>query len=520
MTIERFISSTLLWLMSMAFAAQFAIDFSTDNIATSCIILSYVCVTLFYFRWSSAFKTHPLSSFAILGFCVTSGLGALLAQSMAWTAVGDSLHQPLLTFSILAMYQFIALIAHVFYRILTSSSTNKQGLVRHALQALGVYATPSVINLWFMGGIGVFSLLLSHISPVANGLSFLAWAPFLIPIYVQQYGSKYCSAKKNYLFLLPFSTLIALMAMFFNARGMLLSGFMTVALLFLLVGMRSTKPIDTSLLLKLIMVGLFGAVLSWPASNLVTAMAVARSDRGKVSPVEMVSKTLENFKDTDKLERYKKLALAKDLRTAYDEKYINNPMMARLVITKYHDNAIYFAGKISDRGADEIMKISEDFLWTTLPQPWLDALKIDVDKDRMQFSIGDTLAHFAIGTPLSGLRTGSIFGEGWVLFGYLFPVIYFGMCLILFIAIDLFSMRTAAGVTVLSVIGMLNVWPNFLFGITADSLHHLFIGVVRGVAQPVILYAIVFAIAKGLSNLYLKLTHSKSSFDAAIIGEN
>lgn len=517
MTIQKFISTTLLWLTVVAFLAQFAIDFSTENIAVSSIILTYVLVTLFYFRWTKAFETHPLSSFAIFGFCVTSGLGALLAQSMAWTAVGDSLHQPLFTFAILAMYQFVALIAHMIYRLLTTSATSKQGLVRNAFQALGVYATPSAINLWLMGGIGIFSLLLSRNSPVANGLSFLAWAPFLIPVYVQQYGSTYCNAKKNYLFLLPFSTLIALLAMFFNARGMLLSGFMTVALLFLLVGMRSAKPINASLLFKLGVVGLLGAALSWPASNLVTAMAVARIDRGKISPVEMVDKTLENFKNPDKLERYKKLALAKDLRTSYDEKYINNPMLARLVITKYHDNAIYFAGKISDRGAEEVLKISEDFLWTTLPQPWLDALKIDVNKDKMQFSMGDTLAHFAIATPLSGLRTGSIFGEGWVLFGNVFPVIYFVMCLILFLAIDLFSMRTATGVTVLSVIGMLNVWPNFLFGITADSLHHLFIGVARGVAQPVILYAIVFAIAKGLSNLYLRLSFSKSSFNSAPI---
>ena len=520
MTIEKFISTTLLWLTVVAFAAQFAIDFSTDNIAASSIILTYVLVTLLYFRWTKALETHPLSSFAIFGFCVTSGLGALLAQSIAWTAVGDSLHQPILTFTILAMYQFVALVAHAFYRILTSSSVNKQGLVRHVLQALGVYAAPSVINLWFMGGIGLFSLLLSQISPVANGLSFLAWAPFLIPIYVQQYGSSYCHAKKHYLFLLPFFILIALMAMVFNTRGMMLSGLMTVALLFLLIGMRSIKPIESSLLLKLAGVGLLGVALSWPVSNMVTAMAVARVDRGKIPPIEMVGKTLENFKDTDKLERYKKLALAKDLRTAYDEKYINNPMMARLVITKYHDNAIYFAGKISARGAEEIMKISQDFLWTTLPQPWLDALKIDVEKDKMQFTMGDTLAHYAIGTPLSGQRTGSIFGEGWLIFGNLFPVIYFVMCLILFIAIDLFSTRNAAGMTVLSVIGMLNVWPNFLFGITADSLHHLFIGVVRGVVQPVILYAIVFALAKGLSNLYLKLTHSKSSFNSAIIGEN
>jgi hypothetical protein len=150
MTIAKFINTALIWLIVLAFAMQFLIDFSTDNIAASCIILTYVLVTLFYFRWSKALETHPLSSFAIIGFCVTSGLGAMLAQSAAWTGVSSSLHQPLLTFSVLAMYQFVALAAHMFYRISTSSSTGKQGLVRHALQALGIYATPSLVNLWIM----------------------------------------------------------------------------------------------------------------------------------------------------------------------------------------------------------------------------------------------------------------------------------------------------------------------------------------------------------------------------------
>jgi hypothetical protein len=166
------------------------------------------------------------------------------------------------------------------------------------------------------------------------------------------------------------------------------------------------------------------------------------------------------------------------------------------VITKYHDNALYFAGKISDKNAKDILTISTSFLWKVLPQPWLDKLKIDIDKDKIQFSMGDTLAHYAIGTPLSGLRTGSILGEGWVLFGLFFPIVYFGICLILFTALDIFALRTAPSVTVLSAIGMLNLSGNFIFGITADSLTHLFIGVFRGVPQSILLYLIVLFLAK------------------------
>ena len=519
MTIARFINSTLLWLLFIAFAAQLIIDFSTDNIATSCIIMAYVLVTLFYFRWSNALKTHPLSSFAIFGFCVTSGFGALLAQSASWVAVSENLRQPLITFSLLALYQAIALTAHFLYRMLTSQESNKLGLMHNAFKALGIYAIPSVINLWFMGGIGLFSLLLSYVSPVAQGLSFLAWTPFLIPIYSQQFGSAYCNAKRNYVLLGFFTGLIALMAMAFNARGMMLAGMATVLLLFLLVGMRSAKVVTLPMLLRFGMIGMLGAALSWPASNMVTAMVMARKDKFKVPITQMVSKTVENFLDPEKLDEYKKEVIVKDLRSSYDETYIANPMVARFVITKFHDNAIYFAGKISDKGADEVWKISNDFFWATLPQPWLDWLKIDVDKNKMYFSMGDVLVNLAVGQPLGGEKTGSIFGQGWVMFGNFFPIVYFFMCLILFAAIDIFSSRTATGVTALSVIGMLNVWPNFLFGITADSLHHLFSGVVRGVVQSFILYAIVFAIAKGLSNLYLKFLNTKPIINSAPIVE-
>jgi len=517
MTIARFINTVLLWLALLAFAAQCLIDFSTENIAANCMMLASVLVTLLYFRWSKALDTHPLSSFAIFGFCVTSQLGALLAQSSAWTAVGTSLHQPLVTFSMLAMYQAVALLAHALYRMLTVSSSGKPGLLRHMFQTLGIYAVPSALNLWIMGGMGTFFLLLSKVSPVANGFSFLAWSPFLIPIYVQQSGSAYCNVKRNYLALAAYAILIALMAMAFNARGMLLAGVATVALLFLLVGMRSNKPVTAPVLFKLGMLGLLGAVLSWPASNLVTAMAVARNDRGKVSGSEMVTETLDNFQKPEKLEIYRRQALADDLRTSYDEKYINNPMLARFVITKFHDNAIYFAGKISGKGSEEMMEVSGDFLWTTLPQPLLDVLKIDVDKEKMQFSMGDMLAHFAVGTPLSGMRTGSIFGQGWALFGYFFPVVYFAMCLILFAAVDVFTIQTSSGRVVLAVIGMLNVWPNFLFGITADSLQHLFVSVVRGVPQSVLLYSIVFYIAKSLSNLVNLVLKIKPAGNSGVV---
>ena len=517
MTISKFINNVLIFLTFLAFSAQLVIDFSTVNIATSCIILASGISTLLYFRWSKAFDSHPLSSFALFGFCISSLLGALWAQSSSWVPVSDNLYQPLTTFSMLAMYQVVAIVAHAFYRVISSSSSENPGLLRHAFQVCGVYAIPSVQVLWVMGGMGTFFLILSKYSAVANGFSFLAWSPFLIPIYIQQVGEQYCNPKRNYILLVGFAVLIAMIAMAFNARGMMLIGGATVSLLFLLVAMRSQALVTSAMLLRFGMFILISAALSWPASNLVTAMAVTRADRGKVSGSEMVTKTIENFQSPEKLEQYTKFQLAEKLRSAYDESYIANPMMARLIITKFHDNSIYFADKVSDKGSEEMMRTTGDFLWATLPQPFLDAIKVNVNKDKMFFSMGDMLANFAIGTPLSGLRTGSIFGQGWVLFGYYFPLIYFAMCFVLFAALDLFSTRTATGVTVLAVIGMLNMWPNFLFGITADSLQQLFIGVVRGVPQNVLLYCIAYGIAKVISRLISRLVHEKSIVVSSLV---
>jgi ABC-type arginine transport system permease subunit len=91
------------------------------------------------------------------------------------------------------------------------------------------------------------------------------------------------------------------------------------------------------------------------------------------------------------------------------------------------------------------------------------------------------------------------------------------MCFILFAALDIFSTRVASGATVLAVIGMLNMWQNFLFGITADSLHHLFIGVVRGVPQNILMYCVAYAIAKAIARLISRLMHEKPIGNSSLV---
>jgi hypothetical protein len=367
---------------------------------------------------------------------------------------------------------------------------------------MGLYDIPKVSVLWVVGVLGLFCLLFSHVFPVANGFSYLAWSPFLIPIYYYSEGEKYCNIKTNIVYLAIHASLIILLALLFNTRGMLFLGFVTVGSIFTLQMMKSRRQLNSTLLFRSFIGILIVFAISIPAANMSTAMAIARDGRGKVSPIKIISNSLENFSSPEKIQDYREQERRQVLHSVYDEYYVDNSLGARFVNTKRHDNAIYFAGKLSDSSAKEVLRMSGDFLWGTLPQPFLDALKIDIDKRYLVVSMGDVLAHYAVGTPLGGLRTGSIFGQGLVLVGYFSFLIYFAMCFILFAAIDIFSKKTADGAVVISVVGMLSLWGNFGSGITADSFHHLFMGVVRGVMQSAVLYFIAISFAKFLTKSF------------------
>jgi hypothetical protein len=501
MSNARFIVNLLLVLTFIAFAAQFAIDFSAENLAAACIVLASSLAMLLYIHWTSAIQTHPLSTFAIFGFCMSTQLGALLVQSATWTALSLNLRQPIETFATLAGFQAIALAAHGAYRLFSNAVAPKKiSLVRAALQKLGLYDTPTVGTLWIMGVIGLFSLLVGGgegtASKTFHGMSFMAWAPFLMPIYLLQQGSSYCNAKKNYVFLLIYASLIVLLGMAVNARGLMLAGAMTIAIFALLSAMRSTRPVKVLQLAKIGALLVVMGAISIPVTDLVTAMVLARKARGYVSAVKMVDLTLYYFQRPHLLQAQREKDNVINIRSNYDETYFASPLMARLVETKFHDNALYFGSQVGAKGEEKLRDITGDFFWATLPDPALKALEIDVDKKDLKFSMGDYISHLGGGGELGGFKTGSGFAQGIVLFGYFFPLIYLLICPLLFMAHDLLSYRSANGRVFLSALGMLGIWKLFQYGISAESLQALVMGVVRGLPQNILLYLVIFHMAR------------------------
>lgn len=503
----RFVLCLLMAMTLASLAGQVLIDPTADNIAAACIAFTSSMAVLLYLLWTPALQTHPLSTFALFGFCVTTQLGALVGQTVYLTSLAGNLRLPMGTFAMLAGFQLLAMLAHTFYRwVLAPAASRGESLPRQLLRGVGLYATPSTGVLWFTGYVGLLAFLLgsgrdSTFGKVMQGLSFLAWAPFLIPMYLLQFGEAYSRWRQQWLGLLFFASLVVLLGLAANARQVMLSGFVTVGLFALLGVMRSTQPVSGRRVWQVGVVALVLGALSIPLSDLATAMVVARKARGSVSAVQMVENTFHYWTQPDALAEVREEQRADTLRK-YDEHYFDNPLMARLVETKFHDNALYFTATLTRSDRELLTDTTLDLFWVALPDPVIRRLGIDIDKKALEFSMGDYLSHLSQGAALGSRRTGSMLAQGLGVAGPAFVAFYLLGCVLTFAAMDLLAFRHRRGEVMLSAVGMLLVWKLFQNGLTNDSLHAWVIGTARNLPQNVVLFLLVAGVARAMGTLF------------------
>lgn len=502
------INTLLVVLLACAALAQFLIRLDSDNLACVCIVVSSSLITLGYLRWTSSLATHPLSTFAVFGFCISTQAGALLIQSMAWTPLNYELRQPIRTFAILAMFQMVMLSAHAVYRVLPLAKAKEDSLLRGSMRAAGFYAVPPIAMLWLFGLIGFISHFgggtvdgnnVSVIARAISGLRFLVYAPFLMPIYLLQEGPAYCNPKKHYPFLLLYFFAVVLLGIAANARSVILTGITIVGLLFGLWLMRTRVVITSKAMFKaLLVLAVLGCFVK-PLSDLSTAVAVARTLGGPVAkntPMQMIDKTLMVLGRPELIRGYRMREKMASASSSYDENYIANPMGARFVETKFHDNALYFSSNLSEHSQENLERVSKDKIWALLPQPVLNMLNIKVDKGDLAYSMGDYLVYLSRGVELGGLKTGSVFAEGLAIFSYTFPLIYFLVVIVLFFLIDLLSFRKPSGEIVFTIPAMTRIFPIFLNGISGESMQQVIGGATRDFFQNMLIYLAVYHAAR------------------------
>jgi hypothetical protein len=487
-----------------AFAAQLLIDSSDNNILAASLALLSSSVTLAYLRLSRAFATLPLSSFAVLGLCLTTQWGALVAQSTAWTPIVENLRDPVRTFALLGAFQCVAIVAHVIHRTLRPLIRAREFGAR-ALRHLGIFDVPAAGSLWVMGAVGFAGFAIGAAPGEVDlgdrllaGFWPFAWAPFIIPILHARHGAAYCNLRLHGAALVVYAVMAVGLAMALNYRILMIQGATTTALMTLLIVLRSDRRFDPRTLWKVGPLVLIAVALTQPLAYLATAMVIARADRGHVSPIELLQETLNVLQDEGAIRRHREGAKADSKLSAYDETYIANTAVARFVETKFHDNAFFFATDLSDRERDGLEHEVVDRAWSQLPYPVLRAFKVSVDKNILSHSVGDYYANLRTGVPLEGLKTGSLLADCLALFEEFAPIVYLLLCLALFWVWDAQSMRDAAGGVQISVLAMLQAYRLFTYGITNESLPGGLGLFLRGFWQNLLFYLLIYWMAKTL----------------------
>lgn len=495
-------------LNAICMLAQLVIDFRYDNIISATIIFFSTGLLLIYIQATDACKTRLISSFMLLGFCVTTQFGASLGQTMTWSPVAAGLRIPTQTFGHLAGLQLIAIMAHLAFRHFNAINGVADSIANRVLTPMGIFITPSPGNLWLLGIIGFVAQTVGAsatgnvLGKAVDGLRFLAWSPFLIPIYHARFGETYCDRKKQFLAIALYFGMAMALGMALNFRGLMLFGATTAALVFLLMLLQDESPVKPGIFLKLIAASAAISVLVIALGYLAKAMLIARGQRGQATPIEMLTLTVETLFDKNRINAMTAEANLDPILGLYDEQYLTSPILSRFIETKFHDNALFYGALLTDNNVENLLITTRDQFVTVLPDPLLKFLEIKIKKDDVFFSMGDYMSNLAYGLPIGGFKTGSALAQGISLFGFLFYPIYLIIVITLMILNESQRRVESTGLMNISPTIMLAALPIFSRGLTSESFATI-LNVFRVIPQNLIIFAIMYWVSRRFFKPYM-----------------
>lgn len=478
----------------LCFVVQYFIDPDATNMLCVGIVVASSSLVFQYLWHTEAMTDNPLSSLALLGFTASSQYVALLTQTSSGTPFTQYLRAPELTFTLLAGVHVSVLLAHFVFRSFTPLSNASSFIGTHIYGPLNVHRIPTPLALWLFAPLGMaaFTLGGGAMGDVGGkfiaAFTFMVWMPFLIPLFNEVAGPGYCNIKKQVPLIVGYGLLIILIALIKNFRAMMFVGPLQLLFIFIVYKCRDRQPVSRNLLKGMGMLALVGALTMPALSDLMVAMQMARANREKATPVEMLRETVDTFLDKQRLEQYRNAGATNYILETYDERYLANPMLNRLSETKFHDNMIFLAQDFRDDDREALVNHLIGGLIGILPQTVIDFLEIKRNKNQFIYSNGDFYVNQRYGTNLGGYITGSIWADIHVLCGNWFPLAVFALGIFVFVLMDALT-RFGPGVFI-SPAALCVTWHYFLYGIGGESIVAKVNQLTRGTLQGVLLYAL------------------------------
>ncbi len=489
-----------------------------DNLLSTLLALVSSLIGVTYALNAPRFRAQPVSALILLFYTTTATAGALLVKGLEWSPLAERLQVPVTTFSVLFATQLVLLLADQAYGRSPPLHAMRRFVSQRLLQPLGLMRWPSDAELWALGLIGCTSVLLTGTdyesgasfglasagSKLIRAFGFLKYAPFLIPFRDALSGFP-SRVRVPVPALAAYFTALVAISFATNSRSTFADAIPTVgicALVALALGRLDMRRIPPG---KALLFALAAAAAGVLLSRVALAMVVVRDFRYSLDASSLVSMTFEALSNSEWLETAKSKMDSSVNVGNYSEHYVDSRFFARFLLTKFHDNMLYY---FSLFGSDHLIAYKEfmlDRLAATLPDPLLRQFGININKQDLVVSNGDYVVYMIDGWGMGGFKTGSMVAEVYAIFGWAFPLVIAACALLLFVFHDAFVAQSPGGRTAFAPLIILLIWnlcgTTAAFGLGAETVTAIPAGIARGLPQNVLVYALAALAVRGIGRL-------------------
>ncbi len=481
----------------------------------SCLIGWSLCSK--YVLLPISLKKYTLSSMVLIGFAFTQFWIPPVLTLIEGKPLVFNLNYPNSVF----LHNFLAFLAMWgSFLVYTANLLHiRSYLARFFKTKTYLYSTPYPYQLWLMGILGVLGMSATRILGLGNdgaantgilvklvqGFQIYAYAPLfmmLSPLYTRkQYDTPKLLIAAYVCFLLAIGVLL-------NSRGAFMMGLTGLGLAYLLGLLLGTFSPRVFTLRNTIGLAVAFWVITGPLSDLGTAMVVTRSQRGEVSPTELLALTLDTYNNKELLNRYKSAAMdtKNNPLTDWDEYYFNNIFVARFSNLKFVDASLEHYYRLDSPEKNKLMfNYSIERTLAILPTPLLNFLGITIDKyGAIGTSYGDYLLALSTGNKayLGGYRVGHFAGVGMAAFGWFYLLIMFVTLIPCFLLLDLLYYKGKFSIVSLIFLPEIFCHVGLLSGNIENPINFIPF-LFRTWPQLVVLYLVLFYLTRQLRRFFI-----------------
>jgi hypothetical protein len=509
----------------LSFLFQIVFHWSLMNLlAMASVIFGWIVTTKIFLK-RPMLEKYPLSIFLIIGFTTTQLYFPMLFTTLEGKSLLFNLEVPEHVFLHSTLALIVLLLSHSFYRLFSRISHRRSFSV---MEKVGFFTAPTERQLWMMGFIGIAAAYYYYFTTetgrevtevtgsagdkFVQSLLPFQYAPFFI-LMGRLFGGKDVNLKRVVPLLIGYGSILFLISIGRNNTSAFMFGFTAVAFGYFLGLLLKIYHTRLFTLKNVVIVCFFLWLVVGPVADLRTAMVNVREHRSNVSASEMMNLTIDAYFDKEAIETRRKLDEEMDLE--WDERYLDNVLTARFGNIKFNDINLVQSLKIREYDPD-MLDFSIDYMLGGLPDPFLKALNIDVDKESVySVSIGDFiyLAAGGYGT-VSGFRSGQFAGTGMATFSwwYLF-ILGIGMVFVFYLYDKFYRYEEIPSSSpdqpvekrmIFSCCGLLALTSIFLYFVALQSVVQIAPFLYRGWIQLSLLYLLLYHFTRIFSGSFMR----------------